>query len=202
MFASRPSWTKILVSIVILSIVILLTLPHKGNAVGSSVSTTVNVTTTSIFSAEFYTDQNVIYSTSVPFSNVDPTKSLVYPNGRSENDGKSDTGVVCIANTGVPWYLKIQGTYSEGMLQDCVKYYYSQPWNRNTGFQTDGTLTESPQWRPIPKEATTIYTSGKSDTINTPFGTLSTFSFAVDPRGLSSERTYTLSVTYTMTTTP
>ena len=183
-------------------IVILLVLPRDGTALESSVTTTVNVTATSIFSMEFYVDQNVVYSTTVPFSNVDPAETLVYPNGRSENDGKSDTGVVCTSNMGVPWYLKIQGTYSEEMPEDCIKYYYSQPWNRNTGYQTSGGMTYSEQWRPIPKEATTIYGSGSEDTINTPFGTLSTFCFAVDPRGLSSERTYTVSVTYTMTTAP
>ena len=171
-------------------------------AFDSSLTTNVTVTATGVFSMEFYTDANVIYSTAVPFSNVDPTKSLVYPNGRSEDDGKSDTGVACISNMGVPWYLKIQGVYSEGLFDGNAKYYYSQPWDRNTNQQTDGTLAGSVEWTSIPTEASTIYTSGSVDTVNTPFGTLSTFSFGVDPRGLSAERTYTVSVTYTMTTAP
>ena len=171
-------------------------------ALDSSLTTNVTVTATSIFSMEFYTDASVIYSTAVPFSNVDPTKSLVYPNGRKEDDGKSDAGVVCISNMGVPWYLKIQGVYSEGLFDGSAKYYYSEPVDRNTNQQTDGTLTGSVKWTPIPTEATSIYTSGPTDTVNTPFGTLSTFSFGVDPRGLSAERTYTVSVTYTMTTAP
>jgi hypothetical protein len=179
-----------------------LILPQKVNALETSLNTSVNLTATSIFSIEFYVDQNVIYSTTVPFSNIDPTETLVYPNTRSENDGKSDTGVVCISNLGVPWHLQIQGRYSEGLPENSLKFYYSQPWNRNTGEQTSGGLTYNAQWLAMPEEGTTIYTSGSEDTLNTPFGTLSTFSFAVDPRGLSSERTYTVSVTYTMTTTP
>lgn len=171
-------------------------------ALDSSLTTNVTVTATSIFSMEFYTDASVIYSTAVPFSNVDPTKSLVYPNGRKEDDGKSDTGVVCISNMGVPWYLKMQGVYSEGLFAGNAKYYYTQPWDRNANQQTDGTLAGSVEWTPIPTESSNIYTSGSLDTVNTPFGTLSTFSFGVDPRGLSAERTYTVSVTYTMTTAP
>lgn len=197
MFSYRTSLIKVLILAVIV-----LGLPHKVHALDSSVSTTINLTATSIFSMEFYVDQNVIYSTTVPFSNVDPAQTLVYPNARSENDGKSDTGVVCISNIGVPWHLKIQGRYSEGLPENCLKFYYSQPWNRNTGYQTAGGLTFNAQWLPIPEEGTTIYSSGSEDTVNPPFGTLSTFSFAVDPRGLSSERTYTVAVTYTMTTTP
>ena len=76
-------------------IALFLMLLHKAIALDSSLSTTVNVTAASAFSMEFYTDQNVIYSTTVPFSNVDPTESLVYPNGRAEDDGKSDTGGNC-----------------------------------------------------------------------------------------------------------
>lgn len=182
--------------------VLVLALPHQANALDSSVSTTINLTATSVFSIEFYVDQNVIYSTTVPFSNVDPTQSLVYPNGRREDDGKSDTGVVCTSNTGDPWFLKIQGVYSAGLPDNSLKFYYSQPWNRNTGSQTSSGLTYNAQWLNLPKEPTTIYTSGNEDTVNTPFGTLSTFSFAVDPRGLSSEQTYAVAVTYTMTTSP
>ncbi len=183
-------------------ITILLVGPRNGIALDSSVTTTVNVTATSIFSMEFYVDQNVVYSSTVPFSNVDPAQTFVYPDGRREDDGKSDTGVVCITNLGIPWYLKIQGTYSEGLPEGCIKYYYSQPWDRNTGYQTGGALAFNEEWRPLPQGAITIYGSGSEDTINTPWGTLSTFSFAVDPRGLSSERIYTVSVTYTMTTAP
>ena len=175
---------------------------HDGAALDGSVSTTVNITAAGIFSIGFYTDQNVIYSTTVPFSNVDPAKSFVYPNGRAEDDGKSDTGIVCISNVGVPWYLKIQGAYSEGLPETGVKYYYSQPWDRNTGNQTGGSRTYPEEWRSLPTEPSTIYTSGLWDTVNTPYGTLSTFSFAVDPRGLDSDRAYTVSVTYTMTTGP
>ena len=177
-------------------------LPQQGVAMDTSVSTAINLTASSVFAIEFYVDQNVIYSTTVPFSNVDPTQSLVYPNGRREDDGKSDTGVVCTSNTGAPWFLKIQGVYSAGLPDTSLKFYYSQPWNRNTGSQTSGGLTYNAQWLALPQEPSTIYTSGNEDTVNTPFGTLSTFSFAVDPRGLSADQAYTVAVTYTMTTAP
>ena len=190
-------------SLRILALMILyLVLSHNAVALDASVSTTVNVTAASVFSMEFYTDNNVVYSTVVPFSNVDPKLSIVYPNGRSEDDGKSDTGVTCISNIGDTWYLKIQGSYSAGLPVNSVKYYYSQPINRNTGQQANGSLTNIVEWRPIPAEPSTMYTSGTDDTISAPFGTLSTFSFSLDPRGLSAGQTYTISVTYTMTTAP
>ena len=81
-------------------IAVFLALTRQGTAVNETVSTSLNITASSIFSAEFYTDQNVVYSTTIPFSNIDPTKSMVYPVGRAENDRKSDTGVVCVDNTG------------------------------------------------------------------------------------------------------
>lgn len=181
-------------------VIVFLTLPHEGNAVDKSLTTTVSVTTSVIFAMEFYTDEKVIYSTTVPFSNIDPSQSMAYPNGREEDDGKSDTGVVCISNVGEPWYLKIQGTFSEGLPKNSVKYYYSKPWNRNSGQESDGTLANNIEWRAVPDTPATLYASGAGDEINTPFGTLSTFSFAVDPRSLSSDQVYTVSITYTMTT--
>jgi len=198
MFRQRSRFARILALIAIF----LSVLTPRGIAMDSSASTTITVTASNIFSAGFYTDPNVIYSTTIPFSNVDPSKSLVYPNARSEDDGKSDTGLVCISNVGVPWYLKLQASYSAGLPKDSVKYYYSQPWNRNTGNRADGTLTNTEAWRPVPEDPTTIYTSGSDDTVNAPFGTLSTFSFAVNPTGLASDRSYAVAVTYTMTTAP
>ncbi|MBN1354369.1 MAG: hypothetical protein JW994_06850 [Candidatus Omnitrophica bacterium] len=190
------------IRVVSLTIFLLMAAFQNVIALDQSISTTMNVTVTPVFSIGFYSDANILYSITVPFSDVDPTKSMVYPNGRSENDGKSDTGVVCVSNIGDAWYLKIQGIYSEGIPDAAVKYYYDQPYNRNTGKTADGSLAFNVGWRPIPKEATTIYTAGNTDSVNTPFGTLSTFSFAVDPRGLDADKTYTVSVTYTMTTAP
>jgi len=193
------AWKNIIGLFVIAAFLIL---PYQAVAVDSLLVSTISVSSFTVFSMEFYTDQNVIYSTTVPFSNVDPTKSIVYPNGRRENDGKSDTGVVCLTNIGAPWHLKVQGVYSEGLPDNAVKFYYAQPWNRNTGNQADGTVTNRVDWLSLPVTPLTVYTSGTGDLINTPYGTLSTFSFAVDPRNLSSERAYTVQITYTMTTTP
>ncbi len=183
-------------------IVIFLALTHCVIAIEQSTNTSVTITASTVFGIEFYTDDKIIYSTAIPFSDVDPSKSIAYPNGRAEDDGKSDTGVVCITNVGAPWYFNIKADYSEGLPEGSIKYYYSQPWNRNTGYQTNGTLTNNVEWRPLPKEASTIYTSGSDDTVNAPFGTLSTFSFAVNPGGLSSGEVYTVAITYTMTTAP
>jgi hypothetical protein len=200
MFARRPGFPKILALVAIFSVLLLKA--TTITALDSSASTTISVTAANIFAVEFYTDQNVIYSTTIPFSNIDPSGSLIYPNARSEDDGKSDTGVVCISNVGTQWYLKLQAVYSAGLPTGSVKYYYSQPWNRNTGNRANGTLTNTESWRSVPETPTTIYTSGSDDTVNAPFGTLSTFSFAVDPKGLTSGSAHTVAVTYTMTTVP
>jgi hypothetical protein len=164
--------------------------------------TNISISIQRIFSLEFYTDENVLYSGTVPFSNVDPTKPLVYPNGREENDGKSDVGAVCRSNSGSTWYLKLHLLAAHGLAPENLKYYIDQPYNRNTSARTDGALAQPPNWYPFRPTAFTVYTAGDSDKSNLPFGTLLTFSYALNPAGLEAGKSYSAAITYTMTTTP
>lgn len=168
----------------------------------STQSTTVSIGVQNVFSMEFYTDEKVIYRDTVPFSNVDPNKSLVYPDGRSENDGKSDTAVICKSNTGTRWYLKVHAIVNPPLTPEKVRYYVAQPYNRNTGGEADGALARSANWYSFSSTPNTIYTSGFSDSSNLPFGTLTTFNFSLIPSGLSAGQAYSATVVYSMTTTP
>ncbi len=156
-----------------------------------------------IFSLEFYTDPNVLYSTNIPFTGIDPTKSLCYADARAPYDGKSDTGVLCRSNLNVVWYLKMStSTSTPSFPLANFKYYMGQPWNRTTGAPADGTLSKPPAWYSTPTAATVVYTAGNIDKTNTPYGTLATLSFAIDPTGLYSGVSYIINITYTITTAP
>lgn len=176
----------------------------QADAIALDVSQTSNVTIVvqNAFSIEFYTDQNVVYSDVVPFTNVDPNRSIVYPDGRAEFDGKSDTGIVCKTNAGVSWYLKLHAIPNPPLTAEKLQYYVDQPWDRNTGGHADGSLTQSPRWYSFSSTPTTIYTSGGQDISNLPYGTLTTFNFSLNPTGLDSGRTYSAVVVYTFTTAP
>ena len=141
---------------------------------------------TTVFSLEFYTDANILYSTSIPFTNIDPTTSLCYADGRSSGDGKSDTGVLCRSNMNVTWYLKMSviTTSSPPFPLANFKYYMGQPWNMNTSSPADGTLAQSPNWYSVPTAATAVYTAGTLDKNNAALGTLATLSFAINPSGI------------------
>jgi len=117
---------------------------------------------------------------------------------------KSDTAVVCKYNgTATKWYLKMNIT---GTLASYVKYYMGQPINKNTSTATNGTLAVptpgvGQDWPVIPGTATTAYTSGTNDTVNTPFGTFVGLDYGLNPTGLVSGTTYNGTITYTITTT-
>lgn len=193
--------TKTLLASTILVLTTLLA--PVAHAANTTAKTDFNITVENVFSIEFYTEAGkVLYSGSVPFTSVDPSKSLVYPDGRAENDGKSDVGVICRSNDGNTWYLKVTGASGGGLSSGNVKYYMAQPYNRNTNAQTDGSLAQATNWYSIPTTATTVYTSGAGDKSNLPFGTLATFSYALVPAGLDTGASYTLQVTYTLTTAP
>lgn len=157
-----------------------------------------------IFTLEFYTDANVLYSTSLPFTNIDPARSLCYPDGRAEYDGKSDIGLICSTNMNTQWYLKM-GATSIGAVQfpmENFKYYMSMPWDRNLGQPSSGTLAHSPAWYSISTSPDILYTSGANDLNNLPFGTLATMSFAISPSGLPAGARYTIRIDFTFTTAP
>lgn len=168
----------------------------------SSKTSGVSIAIQNVFSMEFYTDNNVIYRDAVPFTNVDPNKSMVYADGRNENDGKSDTAVICKSNLGTSWYFKLHVIPNPPLEPEKMRYYIDQPYNRNTGGRADGALARSPQWYAFSNIPTTIYVSGFSDSSNLPFGTLITFNFSLVPTGLSAGQAYSAAVVYTMTTVP
>ena len=169
-------------------------------------STDITISVGTAFRIEFYPPDgtHVVYSTAVPFTNVDPASTFALPDGRAVNDGKSDVGLYCISSEGSTWYLKI-GITAGNIPDNKLKYYLSQPtmWNGTTSVSTDGVTTPSPAaWAAIPKASSTvIYQSGSVDKVNTPFGTLATINFQLDTAGFSSGN-YTATVTYTMTTSP
>ncbi len=179
----------------------LVLLSGSSRAAESTKATTVAISLQNIFSMEFYTDPNIVYSTVVPFTNIDPEKSMVLADGRKDNDGKSDTAVVCRSNAGIVWYLKLHLTPAAPLTSDKVKYYIDQPYNRNTGGRADGSLTQTANWYSFSIAPTTIYTSGTQDISNLPFGTLITFNFAIAPSGLEAGKSYSAAITYTLTTT-
>ncbi|MFA6609725.1 MAG: hypothetical protein WCT15_02625 [Candidatus Omnitrophota bacterium] len=158
---------------------------------------------TNVFSIEFYTSEpaKVLYSTSVPFTSMDPTKTFCYADGRSDSDGKSDVGILCRTNLGQVWYLKVNAsTSSPDFNLANFKYYLGQPWNRTRNATADGTLSQASAWNSIPTSLTTLYTAGQFDKNNLAYGTLATFSFAINPAGMTAGRTYNITITYTMTT--
>ncbi len=157
-----------------------------------------------IFSIEFYTQEpnKYLYTTNIPFTDMDPTKALVMADGRAEGDNKNDVGLLCKTNLGEEWYLKIQGSPNDFFLSK-IKYGFWRPWNMKLGQPADGILSEG--WHPLPAEVTTIYTAGNNDLNNLgnevwQQGTLCGFSFAIDPNGLSPKQNYHCTVQFTMTT--
>lgn len=165
------------------------------------------------FSLEFYLDGSVLFTTSIPFTNMDPTSSHVMADGRAPYDGKNDTGLLCRINTGGIWYFKIQGTPTPPFTLDRIKYYLGQPWNRSyynylgpghewEGRAADGELEQPAAWYNIPSSSTVVYTAGERDGDNLPGGTLCLFSFAINPGQLDASQTYNCGITYTLSVDP
>lgn len=157
-----------------------------------------------IFTIEFYTQEpnKYLYTTNIPFTDMDPTKTWVVADGRAEGDGKNDLGLLCKTNFGQEWYLKIKGSPNDFFLSK-VKYGFWRPWNMKLGQPANGTLSEG--WYPLPAVVTTIYTAGNNDLNNLgneawQQGTLCGFSFAIDPSRLDPKQTYQCAVQFTMTT--
>lgn len=175
-----------------------------ANADTATQTATMQAAVSDVFSMDFYTDANVLYTTNIPFTNIDPTKTMCYADGRAEYDGKSDTGVVCRSNLNTTWYLKMSATpvSSPPFPMANFKYYMGQPWNRTLNQAADGSLASTPGWYPVPTSAVVMYTAGINDKSNLPNGTLVTLSFSVNPQGLASGYTYTVNINYTLTVTP
>ncbi|MBL7157580.1 MAG: hypothetical protein ISS92_05430 [Candidatus Omnitrophica bacterium] len=186
--------------LVITSIVMLFAIAIAGAsyAADQTLSSNVNASVGSIFSMAFYTDAKVLYSTNVPFSSVDPSSAFNYADDRTEDDGKSDVGLVIKSNQGNPWYLKIKMNAASPLLTK-LGAFTGQPKNRNWDSDADGGVTYG-DWFPITAADVTIYTAGTGDQTNTPEGTLATLNFKVDGSGLV-PGPYTATITYTLTET-
>lgn len=169
----------------------------------TSVASSVSAKVGSASSVETYKDANVLFESNLPFTQLDPTSEYNYPDGRRENDGKSDIGFVIISNTNETWYVKIRAVDVTGDLAGSGRLYayMGQPTDRNTNGNSEGTLTMPKDWFKIPTTDITLYTSAGSDNNNVPFGTLITLSFRVDGTGLK-PGPYVTSIAYTMTTNP
>ena len=199
---SEKNMKKYLMAVILISG--LLSCGARLWAASESQVATMGASVPNIFSMEFYKDSNVLHGAEgVTFTNIDLTSNFIYPDGRSSGDGKSDTGVVCKTNMNTTWYLKMSASTASNFNLANFKYYIGQPWNRNSGAQADGQLARSPAWYSIPTTMATIYTSGNGDTNNTPFGTLATLSFVINPpTGLVVGAAYDITISYTLSATP
>ena len=157
-----------------------------------------------IFTLEFYDREpnKYLYTTAVPFTNMDPTQTWVMADQRKANDGKNDLGLLCKSNLGEIWYLKIHGSPNNFFLGK-IKYGLWRPWNMKLGQPADGILNEG--WQALPATASTVYTAGPGDLSNLGAewwqqGTLCGFSFSIDPSKLDPTRIHQCTVQFTLTT--
>ena len=162
------------------------------------------VTVPEIFTLEFYDQEpdKYLYTSNVPFSNMDPTQTWVTADGRATGDGKNDLGLLCKTNAGEVWYLKIQGSPNDTFLSK-IRYGLWRPWNMKTGQSADGGLVEG--WQPLPAGPATIYAAGSEDLSNLGVedwqqGTLCGLSFAIDPSQLDSTMIHQCTIQFTLTT--
>ena len=187
--------------LVITSIVMLFAIAIAGASYAADQTLNSNVTANvgSIFSMEFYTEAGkVLYSTTVPFSTVDPSSAYNYADGRAEGDLKSDVGLTVRSNQGNPWFLKIAMNAGSPLLTK-LGAYIGQPTNRNWDSPADGFLRYG-DWFNLTATPESIYAAGAFDETNTPFGTLATLSFKIDGSGLAPGN-YAATITYTLSET-
>jgi len=160
------------------------------------------------FSIEFYQDNNTLYTTLVPFTNMDASSNFVMADNRAPYDGKNDVSVLVRTNLNIMWYLKMSASATPSIFREHLKFYLGQPWNRSYnppwgGAPADGELTiDPPDWTVLPQGPWRAYSAGPHDKINTPGGTLCSYSFAANPGGLDSTTSYQCAITLTLSTTP
>ena len=194
--------------IAICFLVAVMLVAQNAYSADSSVTSTVTATVSSVFSASFFNDAtSMVYPTGGPlmWTNVNPAEgTIIKPDGN--HTGKSTLGVVCLSNINATWCLKVGVT--SATLQGKMKYYMSQPVDRNTGGLAsgglgNGTPADGADWPLIGTTAapTKVYTSGTGDKNNAPYGTLCSLTLGLNPTGLATGVSHTGTVTYTMTTT-
>ena len=156
-----------------------------------------------VWSLESYTDPKVLYTTEVPFTNMDPTSTWVESDGRMQDSGKMDIGLLCRTNLGETWYMKIQGSAGALVSIAGLKYGMWQPWDRTLNQPSDGEIAGGAGWHDMPTSPTIIYTAGINDENNTPFGTQCAFNFVISNAGkLDPSQVYNCAIQFTFTTTP
>lgn len=163
----------------------------------STVTATVSATVTGDFEVKFYprsgidnADTNIVFPTgAITFPAITGTETMVYPQGRSENDGKSDIGVLCLSNlannvTTNRWGLKMKMTGnipSDNIIVYIPEYAYNR--NAPTGSNTLGGIQRAKGWYKVETSDMLIYKADDNHLLTTQWGTLITFSFAVIPSG-------------------
>lgn len=171
--------------------------------------TTANVTLEAggIFELMFYRDSGIHYNgaSGVPFGTINIAE-LQWPNfaesqARRQDSSKSDIGLVCLTNQGVPWALKIQATQSPLISVAHIKYILWHPWNMSLSEASDGTVVGGADWHEISTAPAATYFSGPKEYSNLYYGTLCKYSFAIDPSRLDPTQTYQCDITFTFTTT-
>jgi len=192
--------------------IFVLTLVALLSATAAYAATTVTQSATAsvagTMSVEFAdTTDTTFGGGAINWNSVDPALgNLIPPTGAARGTGaKMDTAVICKYNgSSTAWYFKMSIT---GTLAGKIKYYMPQPVNRNTSLPTNGVVAggtppAGSDWPVIPSAATTGYTSGTNDTVNTPFGSFVALNYALNPTGMVSGSSYSGTITYTITTTP
>jgi hypothetical protein len=192
----------------------------------STTTAIVSATVKGDFEVKFYprsgidnADTKIVFPTgAITFPAITGTETMVYPQGRSENDGKSDIGVLCLSNlannvTTNRWGLKMKMT-GNIPSDNIIVYIPEFAYDRNiTGSNTLGGIQRSKGWYKVETSDILIYKADDSHLLTTQWGTLMTFSFAIIPSGKFMDGTrqvcngpalpagsYSASIIFTMTT--
>lgn len=187
--------------------ILLLTIPAVSvNGETVTEFATMQAGANDVFSLELAspaTEPDILYSTNIPFTNIDPTKLRCFSDGRSTNQSKSDTGVLCKSNRDVVWFLKMtaQSVSSPPFPLSNFKFYMDQPWNKTLNQTADGYLNQPVGWTGVPASPTLVYTAGDTDMNNLDGGTLVKISFAVEPAGIIGGN-YSIDITYSLSENP
>lgn len=192
----------------------------------STATATVSATVNGNFEVKFYprtgidkSDSKIVFPAgAITFPAITGTETVVYPQGRSESDGKSDIGVLCLSNLANEvvanrWGLKMRMT-GNIPSDNLIVYIPEFAYDRNvTGTNTLGGVQKSEGWYKVETSDMLIYKADDYHLLTTPWGTLMTFSFAIIPSGKFSDGTrqvcdgqplsggtYSASILFTMAT--
>ncbi len=153
-----------------------------------------------IFSTEFYSDETVLYTMRVPFSNVALNGGLALPVGRKHGDDKTDIAIICRSSLNEPWILSLLVSPGTGLQLRNICARVDSAWNRNGRRPAEGEAVHGTrEYRMVTQGETVLYSSGRSDRDNCPLGTLIRGSFAVNGTGLQRGRSYHADIEFRVT---